>query len=182
MKQHAISGIVLHSKDMFEKDKIIELFTIEKGKIKCLAKYANTSSFKFGGKLEPGNIIHCQLYKGRSFDILMQCDLAKNFPGIRSSYNKITLLMYVFDTIRLATNFEQENAPLYELIDSILHVLDQKEINIEDLQHDFENNFLKTEGLLAHQSESGTHLQFKNIFYDYTGKDCRSPQYLAIKS
>jgi DNA repair protein RecO (recombination protein O) len=182
MKQHEISGIVLQCKDMFEKDKVVNLFTEEKGKIKCLAKYANTKSFKFGGKLEPGNIIHCQLYRGKSFDILTQCDLKKSYPGIRTSYNKISLLMYIFETIHLSTSYEQQNIPLFNLLNSCLQKLNKSDCVPATIQHQFESQFLKAEGLLSTETELDNHPQFKKIFSDYTGKHCRSPQYLTQKS
>jgi DNA repair protein RecO (recombination protein O) len=182
MKEHAITGIVLHSKDMFEKDKIVDLFTEKEGKIQILAKYANTKSFKFGGKLDPGNIIHCQLYAGKSFAILTQCDLIQKFPLIRTSYNKISLMMYMFDIIRLSTSYQQENMILYELLHYTLQVLDEKNLDIHAVQHDFETRYLKGEGLLSQENTLKDHSQFKHIFDEYSGKFCRSPQFLIQKS
>ena len=168
MKTYKIEGIVLRTYDVFEKDKIVELMTPSKGKIKLLAKYANTSKFRFGGKLDPTTHINCSLYKGKTFDLLSSCDLIKNFPHIRSNWTSLKNSFYYLEICKKATSFEQENQPLFYLLEQTLHHLNNHE-DTDQIKQQFHTEFLRLEGLLPSYKSEVDNTEFKRIFEEYVG-------------
>ena len=169
MKTYKIEGIVLKAYNLFEKDKVIELFTPNQGKIKLLAKYANTSKFRFGGKLDPSMHISCTAYKGKTFDLLSQCDLIKSFPNIRTSWALIKNCFYFIEICKKATSFNQENHPLFSLLQQTLTQLNNQE-NLNTIKQLFHLEFLKKEGLLPNHKSSVNEIEFKRAFEEYVGQ------------
>ena len=169
MKTYHIEGIVLRNYNLFEKDKAVELLTPTKGKIKLLAKYANTTKFRFGGKLDPTTHINCTAYKGKTFDLLSQCDLIKNFPHLRNDWTTLKNSFYYLEICKKATSFEQENQPLFELLHQTLHHLNNNE-NQTEIKNHFHVEFLKQEGLLPNHKSSVDENEFKRTFEEYVGQ------------
>jgi len=169
-KQSQLTGIVLKSSPLFDKDKRVELFTETHGKQVLLAKYAA----KYGGKLDIATIITCQLYQGRSFKIITQCDLSQYFSKLRSNFNRISLAMHFIEIIRESTQEFQSNLALYTLLKSSLNELNQTSVNPTVKAH-FYTEFLKAEGLLEASKKIITPSDFFNSYANYSGKMLREP-------
>ena len=54
MKQFKFQGIVFYSRLFFEKDKLIDLFSPEFGKLKVLVKGAGSIKSRYGGVMSAG--------------------------------------------------------------------------------------------------------------------------------
>lgn len=160
---------------MFEKDKIVELFSEDHGKVKLLAKYANTSKFKFGGKLDVGHFVSCEVYQGKSFQILTQCDLIQSFPHIRSSFNRISMCMYALEITKNITAQSQHNPTLFGALKNCLEALNAEETNIDTIRTNFHAAILFSEGLLQQSQELPTDYEFKIAYEDYCGRKLRTP-------
>lgn len=177
MKNEKVTGIILSQKALFEKDKRIEIFTKSEGKKTALAKYANTKSFRFSGKLEPTNHVELILYKGRSFDIITQCTCLEHFSQIRNDFNKIALACYFIDIIRKTTAFNQANPNLFYLLLEGLSTLHTTNTPIQSIKTQFQNHFLKLEGL--HKTNtSHTDSQFEEIIHHYSGHPLKAPSFI----
>lgn len=169
MKTSEVRGIVLKQYTLFEKDKCIELFSEEYGKIKLLAKYAHGSS-RFGAKLEPSNNISCQVYKGRSFDTVTHCDLIMHFPNIRKTLKSISLCLYCMDIIRKITPFHHPNSELYDVLNSALIALNKNPEEASLIQKTFQDHLLLAEGLSDQTNPFHTTKNFKSIIQNYAEK------------
>lgn len=166
MKTIEIQGIILKQYPLFEKDKCIELYSPDHGKVKLLAKYACGSS-RFGGKLEPSNTIKCQVYKGRGFDTITQCDLINHVPNIRKTLTSITCCLYCLDTIRKITPYHHANPDLYECLESTLQLLNENPSEPNLAQNHFQNTLLIAEGLHADSPFPGSKPDFKKVIENY---------------
>lgn len=175
MKNSKVSGIILSSANMFEKDKIIELFSETEGKIKLLAKYANTSKFKFGGKLDVGHHVACEVYQGKTFQILTQCDLIHSFPLVRTSFNRISMCMYALEITKNITAQSQHNPSLYSALHNCLNALNQPDANIDRIREHFHASILMSEGLLHDAAQNPTDYEFKLAYEDYCGRKLKTP-------
>ena len=105
------SGIILKTQNIFEHDKLIEVFTEKNGKTKYLAKYTNRPKSKKAGILEVTNVISFVAYSSKSFKLITECNTIKTFPKIRSSFNKLSSSLHIIDVIQKSTIFEQNNTP-----------------------------------------------------------------------
>jgi len=184
MKTIKTEAIILSSKNMFEKDKIIELFSPELGRTRVLAKSANTSKFKYQGRLEATNHVHLVLYKGKSFDLITNCDILTYYPNLRNDFNKISLTFYFFDIIKKATAYQQHNKPLFNLLINILATLNKlpppPQLHRKDLleiKNCFHSDFMQIEGISSTSSPI-TDATFQNKFEEYARHTISPPRFI----
>jgi len=161
------SGIILYACPIFEKDKRIELFTKDFGKLSCIAKYAQSRRSCL--VLDPGCYIAAQCYIGRSCSIF-QADLKEGFAYTRQHFNTISMSLYLLNLIRFSTDYEQENPDLFDLLFNCLSLINAGHC-IGEVKLFFEKEFLKIEGLSNQDA-------FHTAFEDYTGS--KVPQLLLI--
>ena len=79
-------GIVLRTYKLGETDRIVNLLTQGKGKVRAVAKGVRRPGSKFGGRLEPFSHVDLQLYEGRSLDIISQAELITPFSEVRADF------------------------------------------------------------------------------------------------
>jgi DNA repair protein RecO len=172
-KSSKLSGIVLKKTPCFEKDCMVELLTPKLGKKKLIAKYALSKSFRFGGLIEPTQVIDCELYQGKSMLILSQCKLRQTFPHLRSHFNALSIAFYFIGIIRNITQFYQPAPPLYHLLTTTLDSISDQ-TDLEHIKRGFHVKLLRHEGLLQ-EHRSLTDHEFTRLFYEYTGVKVKKP-------
>ncbi|MFC1752093.1 DNA repair protein RecO [Thermoproteota archaeon] len=177
MKTIKTDAIIFKSTHFFENDKLIEAFTPKLGKIKILAKGAGSSIRRFGGRIEPANLVQMVLYQGKSFYNLSQCQLQHSFLKIRDCYTRITMAFYCFDIIRKATLFDQHNKELFHLTHETLFKLNNLE-NPWEIKSFFEQNFLQIEGLL--NKDNVNEKEFQILFENYAQN--RLPEHTLLRN
>lgn len=76
-------GIVLRSRNLGEADKIITLFTTDRGKVSAVAKGVRRAKSHLAGRLEFATEALLQMHRGRSLDIIVSADVRRaNWHGI----------------------------------------------------------------------------------------------------
>ncbi|OGC22403.1 DNA repair protein RecO [candidate division WOR-1 bacterium RIFOXYC2_FULL_37_10] len=146
MAIYKTKGIVLKARPFDESAKIITIFTIDFGKVNVIAKGAKRPNSKFGGRLEPLNVLELSVAKGRNLDILSQCETIENYSGIKNKHDKLDLAFYFLKVIYKATDDYQQNKNLFRLLVFSLKKLNDGN-NLLDSEKYFEVNFLRVEGL-----------------------------------
>tara|TARA_B100001113_G_scaffold350079_1_gene346573 strand:+ start:179 stop:712 length:534 start_codon:yes stop_codon:yes gene_type:complete len=175
-KSIKLSGIILKKTPYFEKDCLVELLTQKNGKKKIIAKNAFSKSFKFGGLIEPTNNIQCELYQGKTFLILNQCTLKKNYPQLHSHFNTLSLAFYCINIIRYCTPFDLPTPHLYQLLNQTLEQL-KPSTPIHQVKNEFQRKILNYEGLLNNNNAISDQ-QFIQLFYEYTNYKLKQPVFL----
>jgi DNA repair protein RecO (recombination protein O) len=66
---------VLRARPLGEADRIIRLFTSERGKLDAVAKGVRRAKSHFAGRLEFGNEVELQMHHGRSLDVIVSADI-----------------------------------------------------------------------------------------------------------
>ena len=79
-------GIVLRTYKLGETDRIVNLLTQGRGKVRAVAKGVRRPGSKFGGRLEPFSHVDLQLYEGRSLDMISQAELITPFDEVRDDF------------------------------------------------------------------------------------------------
>lgn len=91
MKTYRVHAIVLRHQDLGEADRIVTLFTRERGITRAVAKGVRRTKSRFGARLEPFSLVDLQLYEGRSLDVVTQAESIRQFGRhIVSSYAAYT--------------------------------------------------------------------------------------------
>ena len=70
-------AVVLRTYKLGEADRIVVLYTRSRGKVRAVAKGVRRTRSKFGARLEPGSVVHLQLYEGRNLDIAKRFGIKK---------------------------------------------------------------------------------------------------------
>jgi DNA repair protein RecO (recombination protein O) len=77
-------GIVLRTYKLGETDRIVNLLTQGRGKVRAVAKGVRRPGSRFGGRLEPYSHVDLQLYEGRNLDTINQAELLAPHAAVRA--------------------------------------------------------------------------------------------------
>ncbi len=119
MKQkYKTNAINLKSYDFGEADRIVLMYSQQKGLIKCMAKGSKKINCKLCGRMDMFVANNLMLNKGKSMDTVCQAEIVNSFFRIRESTEKIFYSMYCAETVK---NFGQENDEESEDIYNLLY-------------------------------------------------------------
>ncbi|MPZ73172.1 MAG: DNA repair protein RecO [Nitriliruptorales bacterium] len=113
-------GIVLRTYKLGETDRIVNLLTQGRGKVRAVAKGVRRPGSKFGGRLEPFSHVDLQLYEGRNLDMISQAELITPFDGVRDDFALSACgSAMVEGADRVAQEDERSNALVLLLLDGL---------------------------------------------------------------
>ncbi len=132
MKEQFTANVInLKSYSISEADKIIVMYSKEKGLIKGVAKGIKKTTSKLGGRMDMLVANKLMLNKGRNLDTICQAEALNTFLNLRSDMNKLFYAMYVSEII---ANFGIENDPNSEEIYNLFYSLLDKLANTKTKQ------------------------------------------------
>ena len=121
--QFTTNAINLKSYSISEADKIIVMYSKEKGLIKGVAKGIKKTKSKLGGRMDLLVANKMMLNKGRNLDTICQAEALNTFLNLRSDMNKLFYAMYCCEIV---SNFGVENDPNSEEIYNLFYSLLEK--------------------------------------------------------
>lgn len=121
-KSYTVEAIVVSRRDYAEADRIVTLFTKEKGKLTVLAKGARKLNSKRLGSLEIGTMIRALIIDGKSMDILSQTTIVDTYQSLRLTLPSITRLYQLLEVVDKLTADGQEQPEVYN---TIINTLDK---------------------------------------------------------
>jgi DNA repair protein RecO (recombination protein O) len=136
-------AIVLRSMKYRDTSKIVSFYSRQFGKIKGIAKGARRAENKFGSALEPMSYVTLVIYKKeqRDLHLISQCDSIKSYGGIQRELEKMSVGFSILELVDQLAHEEEENAPLFELLEQTLAALDRTTRNALSLQRAFQIRF-----------------------------------------
>ncbi len=113
-------GIVLRRSDFGEADRLLTVFTPERGKLRLIAKGARKPSSRKSGHVEL--FCHSQFLVavGRELDIITQAETIEPFQGLRETLLPTTYAYYLAELADAFTGERDENRPLFRLLEDAL--------------------------------------------------------------
>ena len=109
MKEQFTTNVInLKSYNISEADKIIVMYSKEKGLIKGVAKGIKKTTSKLGGRMDMLVANKLMLNKGKSLDTICQAEALNTFFSLRNDMNKLFYAMYCSEIV---ANFGIENDP-----------------------------------------------------------------------
>lgn len=158
MKSFKVEGVVIKRKNLGEADRLLTLFTKQKGKIKVLAKGVRRITSRRGPNVELFNQIEASIYEGKTFNILSEVLVLNTFSRLRKNLDLVGLAFHVCEVVDGLCPEHQSHPKVYELMLQVL-----KELN-EGLVHSFEKDLLMELGYLPREhKEIDTTLFIENI-------------------
>lgn len=135
MNNFVTDAINLKSYDLSEADKIMVMYSKDKGLIKGVAKGCKKPKNKLGARMDLLVANQLMLYKGKNLDTICEARALNTFKNTRQDMDKLLYSMYVSEVIN---NFGVEDDPcssetydlLYKTLEKISHATDKKGVLI----------------------------------------------------
>ena len=116
-KHYTTDVITLKSYDLNDADKILVMYSKEKGLMRSVAKGIKRPKSKLGSRLDLLMANNLQLSRGRNMDTICQAQTINNFKDIREDISKLMISSYIS---AIVANYGMENDPssneVYELL------------------------------------------------------------------
>jgi DNA repair protein RecO (recombination protein O) len=122
-----VDSIVLKHHDYGEADRILTLFTRQKGKIKAIAKGVRKVRSQKGGHLEPFTHANLLVATGRTWYVVSQAEAQEFYPNLTKDLEILGYASYLVELVDRFTFEEEENAPIFNLLRNSLTRLDTGE-------------------------------------------------------
>ena len=114
MKEQFTTNVInLKSYNISEADKIMVMYSKEKGIIRAVAKGIKKTTSKLGGRMDLLVANKLMLNKGNNLDTICQAEALNTFYKLRCDMNKLFYSMYCSEIV---SNFGIENDPNSEEI------------------------------------------------------------------
>lgn len=126
-EQFTTDVINLKSYNLSEADKIILMYSKDKGLIRGVAKGIKKPKSKLGGRMEMLVANKLMLNKGGNLDTICQAEALNTFFNLRTDINKLFYAMYCSEIV---ANFGSENDPNSNEIYNLFYTF------LEQLSHD----------------------------------------------
>jgi DNA repair protein RecO (recombination protein O) len=122
-----VEAVVLKRLALGETDRVVTLFTRDRGKLSAVAKGARGPRSRLGGATEPFTYFHGLLAQGQNLDVLTQAEVQESFPGIRKDLVRVGYASYFLEIVDSGIEERQPMPELWELLVAALGTLDAAE-------------------------------------------------------
>ncbi len=122
-----VEAVVLRHADWGEADRLLTLYTRERGKVRAIAKGARKIRSRKAGHLEPFMRVTLQLARGHDLLIVTQADTVEAYLGIHENLVKTSQAAYVVELLdRFTYEEDTENYGIFRLLTEALSRLEQE--------------------------------------------------------
>ncbi len=116
-----VDAVVLRHSDYGEADRLLSLYTRQRGKMRVIAKGARKIASRKAGHIEPFTQVKLQLAAGRDMFILTQADTIDAYLPLRDDLILTSHAAYVLELLdRFTYEDETENATIFRLLTETL--------------------------------------------------------------
>ncbi len=161
MQGFKVEGIILKRRNLGEADRILTVFSLQKGKISVLAKGVRKVSSRRSGNVELLNRVLMYLHPAKSFLILTEAESFDTFQKIKEDLTLSTYAFHIIEMVDKLTAEAQENRFLYENLVYVLQKLSKNPRQI--FIRAFEVKILAILGFANFEEGLGLGIEDKNI-------------------
>jgi DNA repair protein RecO (recombination protein O) len=139
-------SLVIRTTQYSETSLIVSLYTLEEGKVRCIAKGARRSKSPLGGKLEPLNELEVVYLRGRSeLCTLNECSIIRSRMAIRQNLERLNAALLILFLIEQTQADRDPNADVFHLAVTCLDEMEKKS-NPEMILLYFQTRLLEASG------------------------------------
>jgi len=110
-------ALVLGSRRLGEADRVLALYTRERGRLSAVAKGIRRTRSRMGGRLEPFSLVHLVLYAGRgSLYTVTGVDTIRTFQPVRDSLFRMEEGARLLEAVRRLFPEEEQNPAAFNLL------------------------------------------------------------------
>jgi len=137
MSLYNANAIVLRRINFGETDRIVTLYTRERGKLPAIAKGSRKPISRLAGATEVLTYGRFQLATGRNLDVVAQVDVKESFPRIRDDLVRTAYASYMAELVQALVEEHEPNSNLFDLILSAFYLMERPN-DPEKIAHMFE--------------------------------------------
>jgi DNA repair protein RecO (recombination protein O) len=115
-RTYRVEAIVLRRVDFGEADRVLVLYTRERGKLAVVAKGVRRISSRMGGHLELFTDAELQLAKGANLDVVTQADTRNPFRAVREDLTRTSTAYLIVELTDALTEEAMEHRELFDLL------------------------------------------------------------------
>ncbi|MBI5302452.1 MAG: DNA repair protein RecO [Chloroflexi bacterium] len=115
-RSYRVEAIVLKRTDTGEADRLLTLYTPDRGKLRAIAKGIRKPTSRKGGHVEL--FTHCalQIAKGKHLDIITQADTIDAYSPLRDNLDRLGYAYYLAELVDQFVEEAIENAEVFDLL------------------------------------------------------------------
>ena len=113
-------AIVLKRSDLGEADRLLTLYTPNRGKLRAVAKGVRRPTSRKAGHVELFSHSQLLLARGRNLDLITQAELIEPFRPIREDLLRLTYASYAAELVDQFIEEETENRAVFDLLRAML--------------------------------------------------------------
>jgi DNA repair protein RecO (recombination protein O) len=115
-RSYRSEAVVLKRHDFGEADRILVLFTRERGKLRAVAKGIRRTTSRLAGHLELFTHVELQLARGRELELVTQAESRNAFRALREDLTRTSHAYLVAELADALTEDQAEQPELFELL------------------------------------------------------------------
>ena len=109
-------ALVIGSMRYREADRIVTLYTRDRGRLGAIAKGVRRTKSKVGGRLEPFSLVRASLYYGRGLYTVVGVDTLRTFQGVREELFRMQEGARLLAAVRHLFPGEEGSVPAFNLL------------------------------------------------------------------
>lgn len=122
-RNYSTEAVVLGSHKLGDADRVVTLFTADRGKVPTVVKGVRKVKSRFGGRLEPFTQLQVQLHEGRNLHTLTGADTVKTHAVVRDEPAAYRAALGFIEMLgRATTDFEKRPRSFNLLVNYLLEM------------------------------------------------------------
>ncbi|OGD09704.1 DNA repair protein RecO [Candidatus Amesbacteria bacterium RIFOXYB1_FULL_44_23] len=120
----SLTGVIIKRRNFGESDRIITLYTLEKGKVTLKANSVRKLTSKRAGSLELFNLVKVGRAKGRgNFDVITEVEIIDSYASWKKHLGRINIAYQLCEVIDKLTPDNQPQPQIFKILsDSLLQI------------------------------------------------------------
>lgn len=176
-RSFTVEAIVLKRSNYGEADRLVTLFTKQRGKLTALAKGVRKPTSRKRGSLEPASHGHFQLVESHGFLILTEARLIASHQNLQQNLTRLTQATQMLEIVNALTAENQEMPEIFSHITQALKHLHEPGTK-KDFLVEKTNQLLHILGFSPHASLDEYAL--KELIESLTGKKLKTKKFLTV--
>lgn len=128
--QEKLRGIILKTMDYKEKDKLMWVFTEERGKISVLCKGVRAPKNKYQSLIQPMLFGEFLLFKGKTLYSFNEGAVVHSFSSLKGSLELLTYASYYLEMADIVTLDEEVQPYLYRNLVTVMYLLESEALDV----------------------------------------------------
>ncbi|KXK27467.1 MAG: DNA repair protein RecO [candidate division WS6 bacterium OLB20] len=161
MRSYKDTGYIIKVRQLREADKLVVLFTKDKGRIETVAKGASRLLSRKSSSIDLLNRVTVNLYQGKQLDVITEIALEDDYASVKQDLAGISQVFYILELLDVFTRYLPEHDTLFAMLEDFLQLFTDKSTRIT-LLRSFELKLLDIFGFgpdLYHCLHSGSDLK-----------------------